>query len=234
MWQADDSTRPVLFLLGDSISLGYGPYLERMLAGRFACDRKGSELLEGVGQGWPAPGIIQRLAALDSDQPALNGGDSACVLDYLQERAAYLRDQQPVLLLNCGLHDLRVDPQTGAHQVELEAYAANLEEISRLVPSVSQRAVWVRTTPVADARHQRLSSGFQRFNADVEAYNAIGDTVMKGAGIPGIDLYNFTCGLSEPTGDLESLYIDHVHFTEPMRRLQGGFIAGWLEALAYA
>lgn len=48
-----------------------------------------------------------------------NGGDSNHCLEYLRGEA---KKKDPrivgaVFLLNCGLHDLRTDPKTGAKQV---------------------------------------------------------------------------------------------------------------------
>jgi hypothetical protein len=137
-------------------------------------------------------------------------------------------------LLNCGLHDLRVDPQSGAHQIELESYLCNLEQIIALARSLSQNTIWVRTTPVADALHNRLSLEFHRYNADVIAYNVGADSVMKKAGIPSIDLYRFTISLCEQPEDLEHLYRDHVHFTPTVSQNQAAYLAGWLEAFNYA
>jgi len=51
---------------------------------------------------------------------------------------------------------------------------------------------------------------------------------------PSIDLYRFTLSLAEDVQALESLYEDHVHFTQPVRRLQAAYIAGWLEATLLA
>jgi hypothetical protein len=227
---------PRLFILGDSISIDYGPFLERMLAGRFCCDRKGSELLatENPGQSSASQDILQRLAALDKGLPALNGGDSHAVRAYLHSMVARFTPDWSFLLLNCGLHDVRVDPQTRVHQVEKENYASNLGEIRRMASSLGQRVIWVRTTPVADDRHQRLNPDFQRFNADVIAYNTIADGRMKEVGIPIIDLYNFTLGLCKTPKGLEDLFIDHVHFKEGISQLQAAYIAGWLEAYQYA
>jgi hypothetical protein len=88
----------------------------------------------------------------------------------------------------------------------------------------------VRTTPVADARHQRLNPEFSRFDADVARYNQMADKVVARVGIPAIDLYGFTRRLGKIDQDLEALYEDHVHFTEPVQRLQAAYIAGWLHA----
>jgi lysophospholipase L1-like esterase len=229
------TTCPVLFILGDSISIDYGPFLERMLAGRFSCDRKGSEILaaENPGQKPARQDILQRLAMLDRGSPALNGGDSNAVLAYLQGMAAHLSPDCPFLLLNCGLHDLRLDPQTGAHQVEPEDYSSNLEEIIRLASTVGRRVIWVRTTPVADALHQRMNPDFQRFNADVITYNGIADAKINKAGIQSIDLYSFTLGLCDTPERLDDLYTDHIHFKEEISRLQAAYIAGWLDAQQY-
>ncbi len=225
---------PTLFVLGDSISIQYGPGLERLLAGRFACDRKGSELLEDQALAENGVGILQRLAALDSSLEAINGGDSASVLAYLQAKSAAQAGLGTVLLLNCGLHDVRRDPRSSTCQVEPGYYAANLNDILRLATRLSQQVIWLRTTPVCDACHQRLNHEFQRFNADVELYNQITDALMDEAGIPSIDLYGFTRKLSPADETLEQLYCDHVHFSEPVRQMQAAYIAGWLEAYIHA
>ena len=195
---------PTLHVLGDSISIHYGPYLQRHLDGVFTYSRK-----EGM------PG--------DPDEPnAVNGGDSSLVLRYLNacaERQAHW----DYLLLNCGLHDLKTDPVTQAKQVPPDVYRANLERIIPLAQSLAAHIVWVRTVPVIDAVHNERSSTFHRFGADVERYNGIADEVMRRHGIPKIDLFAFTRNL----GDAE-VYIDHVHFRDDVRRLQAAYIAGYL------
>jgi len=194
-----------LFVLGDSISIHYGPFLRGMVRGVFEYARK------------------QTTGADSADgQPVdANGGDSALVLAYLRE---YLVEQAPdVLLLNCGLHDLRTDPETGRKQVSLEDYQANLREILRIVPR-DVRLVWVRTTPVDDKTHNSRQAGFQRFDQDVIRYNEAADRLCGEAGVPTIDLYGFTRTLG---GDL---FCDHVHYHERVRELQAAFIAGHLLA----
>jgi len=227
-------SRPTLFILGDSISIQYGPFLERMLADRCTCDRKGSELLGAESLEEGRKDTLHRLAALESSSEAINGGDSSCVLEYLQARGSPASPAWSVLLLNCGLHDIRTDPLRASRQVEPAAYAENLNAILRLAALASRRVVWLRTTPVEDARHQRLNPEFHRFNADVERYNQLADSIMDQAGIPKIDLYTFTRGLSPSPDSLDSLYSDHVHFVEPVQRLQAAYLAGWLDAHSFA
>src|SRR3954466_8909069 len=87
--------RPRLFVLGDSISMHYGPYLEQVLRGKWDYERKRGRA-ENLDQGTGA-----------------NGGDSNAVLAYLNERLAAGGIAADWLLLNCGLHDVKSDRQTG-------------------------------------------------------------------------------------------------------------------------
>ena len=188
-----------LFVVGDSISMHYGPYLKQYLAGKMAYGRKG----EGVEEG-----DLNR-------ESKVNGGDSSHVLQYLKESPELTYD---VLLLNCGLHDIKT---TDRRQVEPEAYEKNLRAVLELV---KKPVIWVRTTPVDDARHQKYSRQFSRYDRDVVLYNEIADRVMAEYGVPVIDLYHFTKALmldGEVYGER-----DHVHFAEEIRRLQAPYIVG--------
>jgi lysophospholipase L1-like esterase len=196
-----------LFVLGDSISMHYGPYLAEMLRGVLAYARK-----EPTSE--PPP---------DLPYPAdANGGDSSAALAYLRERLGSL--DPDVLLVNCGLHDIKTDPHSGASQVSPDRYRANLREMAALVAAAGVRTFWVRTTPLDDATHNSRSVGFHRYHRDVIRYNEIADAVWKGAGIPIIDLYTFTCNVGP------ELYCDHVHLTMRVRELQAAYIAGSLLA----
>lgn len=203
---------PRVFVIGDSISIHYGPALERALAPRFAYDRL-----------WAEPG--QATSNLDLPDGA-NGGDSRRVLAYLRWRQDHAPLPPGALLLNCGLHDIKRDPATRALQVPLEEYTANLRAILAVAAAMQQRVVWVRTTPVIDAVHNRKPGRFLRFAADVDAYNAAADAVMRTAGVPVVDLHAFSRALL-PDG-----LIDHVHYTEPVREKQAAFLAEALRRIA--
>ncbi len=204
---------PRLFVLGDSISIQYGPYLEQFVAGRFQYARKeGTELA---------------LQNLDMPQGA-NGGDSSHVLQFLKGMQAQGGLAADILLLNCGLHDIKTDPASGARQVEPDAYEANLLAIVQLVREMGLKLVWVRTTPVEDVVHNtRPGMAFHRFAADNEVYNAIADGIMRLSDVPCIDLHTFTRRLGP------DLYCDHVHFHEPVREKQAAYIAGWLAGYSF-
>ncbi len=202
-------TLPRLFVLGDSISIQYGPYLEQYIAGRYRYARK--------------TGKETAVQNLDPPHDA-NGRDSTHVIAYLRamQKASVL--DADLLLLNCGLHDIKTDPVSGEKQVSPDLYEANLATIVQVAREMLPQLVWVRTTPVDDAVHNRPELGFYRFAEDCETYNAIADDVMRSFKVPSIDLYSFTRRLGE------DIYLDHVHFHEHIREKQAAYIAGWLEA----
>lgn len=203
-----------IYIIGDSISIQYGPHLEGYLKGVMAYSRK--------------EGVDEALLNLDKPQGA-NGGDSSMVLAYLKERRRTGGIDADLLLVNCGLHDIKTDPATGAKQVPLDQYERNLSAILETVEAMRPRFVWIRTTPCDEAVHNcRPGIGFHRFAADCAAYNATADRIMRDAGVPSIDLHTFTRNLGP------DLYCDHVHFNDAVREKQAAFIAGWLQAFAAA
>ncbi len=190
-----------VFVLGDSISIYYGPELKRLLAGRFIYGRKG----EGID-----PGDLNKTSLI-------NGGDSGDCRRYLEN----FLPRTDLLLWNCGLHDIKTTD--AGRQVELPRYRENLAATVPLILAAGIQLVWIETTPVEDARHNRLCTTFRRFNADVLEYNAAAREIMRRFAVPVIDLYTFTSSLGGP------LYRDHVHFTDQVAAKQAGFIAGQIE-----
>ncbi len=210
-----EADKPVLFVLGDSISVHYGAYLEPCLARWFSYRTKRS-----VGD-----------ACQNLDVPTgSNGGDSGMVLAYLRALHATGGLRADLMLLNCGLHDIKVNPSTGGRQVPLDAYATNLEAVVDLIREAAIPLAWMRTTGVVDTLHNTVGVGFHRFASDQEAYNRVADELMRRRGVPIIDLAHFTRTLDEPA----SLFSDHVHYRDHVRRLQAAFLAGWVLAHAGA
>ena len=188
-----------IFVLGDSISIHYGPYLEQYIKGKFLYDRKGYD--EEIGD-------INNFGAA-------NGGDSKQVLEYLTEHPDLDYD---ILLLNCGAHDIRV--WDGVIQVDADLYAENLKKIISMVQMQDKKVIWISGTPIDDEKHNTICESCRRYDKDVQRYNAIAADIMQQMQIPVIDLYSFTKNLDEP------LYEDHAHFNIPIRKLQAAFIAG--------
>lgn len=200
-----------VYVIGDSISIQYGPYLEGDLKGLMDYARKEGE----------------EEALLNLDRPqGTNGGDSSMVLSFLKGKVSSGGIEADLLLVNCGLHDIKTDPSTGTKQIALRHYEQNLKSIVQTASALRPKLIWLRTTPCDEAVHNRPGMGFHRFAADCIEYNRIADRVMSEAGVPSIDLYAFTLNLGA------DLYCDHVHFQDHVRQKQAAFIAGWLTAYA--
>ncbi len=205
------STLPHLFVIGDSISMHYGPYLEKYVQGVWRYDRKSDD-----GQ-----------AAKNLDVPVgANGGDSRMVVEYLRLKLSDKSFRPDVLVLNCGLHDIKRTPNTNKIQVTAEDYRRNLEMIHQLLQARGIALIWLRTTPVEDERHNSRSKEFKRYARDLDEYNRIADEVMARHKVPMIDLFSFTKTLGSEH------FIDHVHYDEAARALQAAHLAGFLRAYA--
>ena len=115
-----------------------------------------------------------------------NGEDSRNVLAHLDDWA--IGEKPAVIHLNAGLHDLKLDPATGTHQVEPEEYRANLRAIlKRLGGETSARIILATTTPVVDARQAKSGLPFRLREADVEVYNKVALDVARGSSIVSVD-----------------------------------------------
>lgn len=198
--------RKTLFILGDSISIDYTPFLREFLGEEWWITRKGD---------LPAPEI-------EGEPDPMNGGDSGVFLSYLKAMLPKIASE--TLLLNCGLHDIKHQPTAADDiQVPLATYLENLREAVQLIRSAGKKAFWVTITPVDDRMHARHIKEFFRFDADAKRYNRESSQLMKSLEVPVIDLGGFTHCLPG------NLYRDHVHFIEEVSRLQAAYLAGALQ-----
>jgi lysophospholipase L1-like esterase len=157
--------------------------------------------------------------------PDQNGGDSHNVLEHLDEWA--LSRPAEVIQLNCGLHDIKKPFDTGRAQVPLDEYRDNLRGIfSRLREGFAGHLVWATTTPVDEDLHHR-NKGFDRFAADVAAYNAASLALAAEFGLLVNDLYS---AMAE-AGPAAHLSPDGVHFTAAGSELLGAAVAAFLRPL---
>jgi hypothetical protein len=198
---------PKVFLIGDSISVFYTPYLTKDLAKiSYNLERKSDndEALKNL------------------DVPAgSNSGDSRRVLWFLHNKLKNENFKPDLVLLNCGLHDIKRYPETHTIQVDSAEYRKNLEEIYALLEARKIPIIWINTTPVDDERHNSRTKTFKRYDKDVQDYNAIASEVFMRHQVPIIDLYHFT-------KNLPGTYIDHVHYDETTREKQAGFISAFV------
>jgi len=198
---------PKLYVLGDSISIDYGVFLQAYLKGIMEYRRKEEK--------------DEALLNLENPQGA-SGGDSSLVLSFLKALDRRGGIDADFLLLNCGLHDIRTDPRSGRKQVPLYKYEANLQAILNMVKGPRPKVIWIRTTLFDDSIHNRYEVGFYRYAVDCIEYNRVADRVMAENGIPVIDLCTFTLNLGQ------GIYRDHVHFIESVSKKQAAYIAGCL------
>ena len=150
--------------------------------------------------------------------PKANGGDSRNVLAHLGQ---WVFSRQPDLVhVNCGLHDLK--RAFGAESaVPLAEYEGNVRQIlQRLQRELDGAVVWTTTTPVDENWHHQ-NKGFDRLEADVEAYNAAARAVAVDLGVPIDDLF----AVVEREGKARLLTQDGVHFTEEGSQLLGRVVA---------
>lgn len=202
---ARSSVLPHVHVVGDSISMRYGPDLERMLTGMARYSRK------------PVEG---------DDPESANGRDSETALAYLEGLSQAERDAIDYLMVNCGLHDIKRSLENSLPLTPLELYFHHLRAIVRYARAATQTLIWVRTTPVVDQIHNSFPDmAFRRHQADVVAYNAAADAIMLSADVDVIDLFGFTLNLGA------GVYCDHVHFTPEVARLQAAYIAGNLSQI---
>lgn len=199
-----------LFVIGDSISMRYGPFLKQMTKDFFLYDRKGGE-----------SSSFDNIESIN----AANGGDSSMVLAYLKQKLDDENFHPDILLLNAGLHDIKTDPVLKTRQVPPENYQKNLFKMAKLLTDKKIFSVWANTTAVDDEIHNSKKNEYHRYNKDVLLYNSFAKEVFSKYCWPIVDLYSFTKGLGG------QLYMDHVHFTDNIAKLQAAFIAGFLMAL---
>ncbi|MDE2732973.1 MAG: SGNH/GDSL hydrolase family protein [Gemmatimonadota bacterium] len=150
--------------------------------------------------------------------PGENGGDSRNVLAHLDQ---WIFSRQPDLVhVNYGLHDLK-RAFGAASAIPLDEYERNVSQIlQRLQRELNGAVVWATTTPVDENWHHQ-NKGFDRLEADVEAYNAAARAVAVDLGVPIDDLF----AVVEREGKARLLTQDGVHFTAEGSQLLGRVVA---------
>lgn len=156
--------------------------------------------------------------------PEENGGTSENVLAHLDEWAIGRRPD--ALHVNCGLHDLKKEFGHDTAAVPLGRYADNVRTIlTRLKTETRATVVWALTTPVNQEWHHK-NKPFDRFEADVDAYNAVASDIARELGI-GVN--NLFAAVTSAGRD-NLLLSDGVHFKPEGYALLGRRVAGYLEA----
>ncbi len=138
--------------------------------------------------------------------PEQNCGPSSRTIEHLNE---WVIDQEPSLFhINAGLHDLRKDFNADQPAISIEEHTRNIKTILGAALATGAKVIWATITPVNETNHHN-TKGFDRFEADVDAYNQAGAAVARDMGIPINDLFAFVM----ERGKERMLRPDGVHFT---------------------
>jgi hypothetical protein len=199
-----------IFLIGDSIRVDYGSYVESYIG----------KDINIIGK----EGIEEAYQNLDIPVGS-NCGDSRMLVEYLKTTENLGRLEFEYFVFNCGLHDVK---RTGGEEklaVDQKEYEENLRTILGLMKD--KKVIFITSTPV---ERERYPEGFPfvRYEDDVVEYNRIANNVMHSYNVEVIDMYSFTKSLGL-CGD--ALYRDHAHFHKQIIQLQAAYLAGALSAL---
>lgn len=194
-----------VYLLGDSISIQYGPYLERIIKDDFFYNRKTGREEKIIYSNIPK---------------GENGGDSNQIICFLKEMF-FSGKRYEILLINCGLHDVKRERVSKRINITLEEYRENLREIVELSKKVSGKMIWIQTTMVNEKLHNNRGFGPYRYNEDIGEFNRAARDVMYEMGIKVIEIM-------EECDFYVTNYRDHMHFVDDIRILQAERIAEML------
>ena len=151
---------PKVLVIGDSISIGYTPFVRELLAGEAVVEHN-----PGNG-GYTGRGLAQLdnwLGDEDWDLITFNWG---------LHDLAHRPDGSKTRGLDLG----------GTLCTPLEGYEKNLAELVRRLQATGSRLLWVNTTPVPKGSQGRKP-------ADPARYNEVAAEIMSAAGIETVDLY---------------------------------------------
>jgi lysophospholipase L1-like esterase len=155
-----DPNLPKVLIIGDSISIGYTPAVQKLLAGKVNVIR-----IPGNGQ-HTATGLAKLkdwLGAEKWDVIHFNWG---------------LWD-----LCYHGATDMGARDKVGGKQfVPLEEYEKNLRELAKRLKATGAKLIWATTTPVPDGDKGRNAG-------DELRYNAVAEKIMKENGVAVDDLH---------------------------------------------
>ena len=153
--------------------------------------------------------------------PAENGGDSNKVLANLE---AWIGADADVIHINCGLHDIKREFGAACNQVPIEAYEHNVRAVlTRLTTDTSARIIWASTTPVNHDWHHE-DKGFDRFDEDIVAYEAVARQIAAELGVVVNDLHTVVT----EAGRDSMLLPDGVHYTPEGYALLGRAVAAFI------
>ncbi|MCG3146664.1 MAG: hypothetical protein PCFJNLEI_00098 [Verrucomicrobiae bacterium] len=189
---------PRIYILGDSISLGYTPEVATLLANRaIVTHNPGNAMFSAFGR----RSLPDWLGSSRYDVIHFNWG--IWDLHRLQPSADPLEPS-----VNAFLRE-------GVRRTTPEQYAANLEAIIAILKNTGAKLIWATTTPLRD------NGELCCIPVEVVHYNSVAHRIMTAHHIPINDLY------SRALPELDRLLSpDGCHFTADGYRYLGACVAG--------
>jgi lysophospholipase L1-like esterase len=171
--------------------------------------------------------VVQRALASRAEiwTPRENGETSDNLLAHLDE---WILSRRPdIVHLNCGLHDLKTEFGASMAAVPLDEYRTNLEAIFRQIQErTTATLIWASTTPVNESWHHK-NKPFDRFEADIAAYNQAATEIAERFDVRINDLYQAVMD----AGRDDYLVQDGVHFSPAGYELLGRAVADAIRPL---
>ncbi len=139
---------------------------------------------DSISVGYTLP-VREKLAGEANVHRAMqNCGPTSRGVEHLDE---WLGDGDwDVIHFNFGLHDIKIMEDTGEHQVPIDEYEDNLEEMVARMKQTGADLVWASTTPVPEN-----VQGPERDPQDVVRYNEVAAAIMREHSVTIDDLYEF-------------------------------------------
>jgi lysophospholipase L1-like esterase len=166
-----------IFLIGDSISIGYTPEVTRLLVGKATVTRNPGNAQYSS---WGLRHLRQWLDTARYDVIHFNFG--IWDLHRLKPGADPLEPSTD-----------QFDPN-GVRRTTPEQYAGNLEEIVAILKTTGAKLIWAATTPI------RALPGIAARADEIPLYNTVARQVMTRHGIPINDLFQTPLELLSPDG----------------------------------
>lgn len=136
-------------VIGDSISIGYTPWVIKMLGDNYQVQHAPWDVIDG--------------GALDSKY-------GLQCLDMFLQTSMLEPTTYDVIIFNFGMHDINFSGKSPEEYVEPDEYAENLRSIASILLSTGAKVGFVLTTPVPFS---------VTLNNRVKQYNRLADAVMK-------------------------------------------------------
>ena len=155
-----------ILIVGDSISLGYTPYVQ--------------EKIHGVQHNGTCPYFADNTAPVTGTNGGSSKREAACIRHWLRQ------GHFSIVHFNAGMHDVHVANCANGgnqHQVELSDYLRNLQTILDAIRKYGATPIFATTTPV----HGTVNC---HSNSDIIRYNAAAISMMQSQGVQIDDLYS--------------------------------------------